>query len=377
MEFASGGDLQQMIHSRKQRRRLYDESAVWSMFLQIALALKHLHARNILHRDLKTANVFLTGENNVVKVGDLGVSKYLKAEDALAQTSIGTPYYISPEIWRNKAYNDKSDVWSLGCVLYELLTFRHPYDGHDLKSLANKVLHGRRQPIASHYSKDMHTVLNSLLALDPVKRPSIVELFAMDEIRQRLPLVPTANLTQPTEDGAAPVLQPSPKARNMMGTIRFKRQGRGLAVNLPSPKYLSPVKVPAHLPAATRPTPPDALPRLGGGLPAISESLEKSSPSLDKASLHENGKRIGVLQPSAVLPPQHKAYPSHMGHHPRPPQYAQYGRRPYAAPNAIRRPVVQSVREAKRRLPAPPARKVPGGHRRDVAPKITDRMAQR
>ena len=69
-----------------------------------------------IYRDLKSANVFLS-ETNCIKIGDLGVAKLLAATRAMAKTQIGTPYYVSPELWKNKPYNAKSDIWALGCLL--------------------------------------------------------------------------------------------------------------------------------------------------------------------------------------------------------------------------------------------------------------------
>ncbi|KAG9390867.1 Protein kinase domain [Carpediemonas membranifera] len=345
MEFATKGDLAQAIYERKKRRRLFDEAQVWSMFLQIALALRHLHSRKILHRDLKSANVFLM-EDGIIKLGDMGVSKLLKADDKLAKTVIGTPYYLAPELWNRDPYDEKSDVWSLGCVLYEMLTFRHPYEAHDLKGLANKVLYGRRQPIASHYSTDINNVLNVCLTHDPKRRLSVEELFSMQEIRSRLHMVPTARI-RPGSDGQPPQLQASPQQARMISTIRFKRQGRDLVVNLPSPKYGSPKRAQAPLLACS----PNAdstsrLPKIGGPIRSIAEHLNQSSPSLDKAALQENSRRVGALMP----------FKPDM---PKPP-------RPNVCPNAFRRPVMLSVAEARRRLPRPGYPKVAMARDRDI-----------
>ncbi|KAG9394035.1 Protein kinase domain [Carpediemonas membranifera] len=308
MEYASNGDLQQAIHARKQRRQLYEEAQVWSMFLQVALALKHLHAKKILHRDLKTANIFLCA-NNVVKLGDLGVSKLLKADDQLAKTSIGTPYYLSPEILKQRSYNDKSDVWALGCVLYELLTFRHPFEGHDMRSLASRVLHGNRQPIDRRYSADMNRVLDALLTRDPSARLSIDDLFKMPEIRSRLHLVKTAETTS-SEQGPPELVSSPTQNRTMLGTIRFKKKGLNYVVDLPEANYddprlpepsVAPQPARVHARAALK-APRAAIPMLVpklGPLPTISESTGSSG--AETQSLYSNKSRMsdGGLQPTA------------------------------------------------------------------------------
>ncbi len=96
-------------------------------FIQMALGLSYLHGRKILHRDIKTNNIFLTA-SRVVKIGDFGVSKELTSTGEMADTVIGTPCYMSPEILSDQKYDAKSDVWALGCVLYELCTLKHAFD---------------------------------------------------------------------------------------------------------------------------------------------------------------------------------------------------------------------------------------------------------
>ena len=103
---------------------------------QIAGAMAHLHLKRILHRDLKSANVFLASHNRL-KIGDLGVAKLLRAQEAYAKTQIGTPYYVSPELWKNKPYNSKSDVWALGCLLYEMVELKPPFDSTNMRGLAS------------------------------------------------------------------------------------------------------------------------------------------------------------------------------------------------------------------------------------------------
>lgn len=134
----------------------------------MAKGLKSLHDKKILHRDLKCANVFITGDGKF-KLGDLNVSKVLKKD--MASTQTGTPYYASPEVWKDKPYGLKSDMWSLGCVLYEMAALKSPFNAYDLQSLYKKVVAGVFDRISLTYSNDLSNVINSLLKVDPEKRP--------------------------------------------------------------------------------------------------------------------------------------------------------------------------------------------------------------
>ena len=128
MDYADGGDMYNKIAKQKQAGGGFRENMILDWFVQICLAIKHMHDRKILHRDLKTQNVFLTSKGEV-KIGDFGISRVLQHTYDCAQTAIGTPYYLSPEICQEKPYNQKSDIWSLGCTMIEMLTGKPPYAG--------------------------------------------------------------------------------------------------------------------------------------------------------------------------------------------------------------------------------------------------------
>jgi NIMA (never in mitosis gene a)-related kinase len=133
MRYCEGGDLSSKI--KEYRGKSIPESLIMKWFVQIALALDFIHNRKVLHRDLKSQNVFLTKEGQI-KLGDFGIARVLNRTVDFAQTSIGTPLYMSPECCNNKPYSFKSDVWSLGCVLYETCTSgRHPFNARDLNGM--------------------------------------------------------------------------------------------------------------------------------------------------------------------------------------------------------------------------------------------------
>jgi len=126
--------------------------------------------------------VFITVDN-VYKLGDLNVSKVLKKDMAFTQT--GTPYYASPEVWKDKPYNLKSDMWSLGCVLYEMAALRPPFVASDLQTLYKKVCSGMFERIPMTYSGELANVIGSLLKVDPSKRPDTDDLLSSNIVRKR------------------------------------------------------------------------------------------------------------------------------------------------------------------------------------------------
>jgi NIMA (never in mitosis gene a)-related kinase len=119
MEYADGGDLSDKVKSVKNKGEYLSEDQILDYFTQMCLAIKHIHDRKIIHRDLKAQNIFLE-ENGTIKLGDFGIAKVLEQTVGQAQTQVGTPYYISPEIIKGKGYSFATDVWSLGVILYEM-----------------------------------------------------------------------------------------------------------------------------------------------------------------------------------------------------------------------------------------------------------------
>ncbi|CAI2386759.1 unnamed protein product [Moneuplotes crassus] len=174
MEYAHEGDLFDKIAWQQKIGEYIDETYIWRVFLQILEGLGSLHKMKILHRDIKSANVFLF-KNSVAKLGDLNVSKVMKSSLCVTQT--GTPYYSSPEVWKDQPYGFKSDVWSIGCVLYELCALQPPFRGKDMKHLYQKVIKGKYQQIPSCYSKELRHIIKAMLIVDCKERPSCEALL--------------------------------------------------------------------------------------------------------------------------------------------------------------------------------------------------------
>ncbi|GMH93888.1 hypothetical protein TrVE_jg1907 [Triparma verrucosa] len=176
MEFCDGGDLSDII--KKARNQLFTESKILHYFVQMSLGLHYMHSNRILHRDLKTQNIFLLGNGRLV-LGDLGICKVLEGTSDFAKTCIGTPYYMSPEIFKNKPYSHKADIWALGCVLYEMVTLKHAFDGSSINQLASKIIKGRFPPISSRYSAHLKDLITAMLQTNPNKRPSIERILKL------------------------------------------------------------------------------------------------------------------------------------------------------------------------------------------------------
>ena len=183
MEFADEGDLEKKIKNNLKKRLNFEEDTIWNWTIQLLKGIKYLHDNRIMHRDLKCANIFLM-KSGLLKLGDLNVSKFAKF--GMANTQTGTPYYCSPEIWKEKPYDYKSDIWSLGCIIYEICNLRPPFRGTSLSGLKNNVLNGHYLPIPSIYSNDLSIIIAKMLVIDPNKRYSANELLEDEIIKNKI-----------------------------------------------------------------------------------------------------------------------------------------------------------------------------------------------
>ncbi|XP_074947186.1 serine/threonine-protein kinase Nek1 isoform X1 [Phalacrocorax aristotelis] len=183
MDYCEGGDLFKKINAQK--GILFSEDQILDWFVQICLALKHIHDRKILHRDIKSQNIFLT-KDGTIQLGDFGIARVLNSTAELARTCIGTPYYLSPEICQNKPYNNKSDIWALGCVLYEMCTLKHAFEAGNMKNLVLKIISGPFPPISVHYSYDLRNLLSQLFKRNPRNRPSVNSILEKNFIAKRV-----------------------------------------------------------------------------------------------------------------------------------------------------------------------------------------------
>uniref|UniRef100_A0A8C5DK20 Serine/threonine-protein kinase Nek4 n=1 Tax=Gouania willdenowi TaxID=441366 RepID=A0A8C5DK20_GOUWI len=183
MGFCEGGDLYHRL--KQQKGELLPEKQIIEWFVQIAMALQYLHERNILHRDLKTQNIFLT-KANIIKVGDLGIARVLENQNDMASTLIGTPYYMSPELFSNKPYNHKSDVWALGCCVYEMSTLKHAFNAKDMNSLVYRIVEGKLPQMPSRYDPLLGDLIKSMLCKRPENRPDVKLILRQPYIKRQI-----------------------------------------------------------------------------------------------------------------------------------------------------------------------------------------------
>ena len=191
MEYAEAGDLLHRIKEAKTAAHPIPEEQIWTWAAQLLQALTYLHSHKIIHRDLKSRNVFLS-QSGEVKLGDFGIARKLQITEDLATTNIGTPYYLAPEVCTGNGYDMKADVWSLGCVLYELCTWRRPFEGESIATIIQKVLNAVYEPIEDDlYSEDLRSFIYSMLRKDPSTRPSASELLTNPSISRLISTDPT------------------------------------------------------------------------------------------------------------------------------------------------------------------------------------------
>jgi len=183
-EYCEGGDLDDKIKAWKKAGKTFDESLILAWFIQLVLAVKFMHERRILHRDLKTRNIFL--KKNLIKLGDLGISRILMGTSDMATTFTGTPYYMSPEVLKHEGYKYKSDIWSMGVVLYELCNLQHAFEGESLMGVMYKIVEGNPPKLSEKYSVELQALYERMLDKNPANRPSASEVLRNEYIAEHL-----------------------------------------------------------------------------------------------------------------------------------------------------------------------------------------------
>jgi len=185
MEYCAGGDLRAWLHAHVQSGEFLAEDIVLRLFVQMLFGLRYIHSMHILHRDLKTSNMLLNKEFSMIKIGDFGIARVLESTTAVAVTMLGTPYYMSPEVCKGEPYREKSDVWSLGCILYEMCMLRHAFQSQSLLGLVYCIVSERVEPLPSgRYSDAMGELVTWLLSKSADDRPTPDEVLLSPALLQ-------------------------------------------------------------------------------------------------------------------------------------------------------------------------------------------------
>ncbi|OMJ91152.1 hypothetical protein SteCoe_6319 [Stentor coeruleus] len=180
MELATCGDLQEKISKYAENQMNFPVDKIWHYTYQIILGLQALHENNILHRDIKASNIFIM-DNDILKIGDFNIGK--EGVETLKCTKIGTPLMMSPEVWNGEAYNFKTDIWSLGCLVYQMAALRTPFVAENYAALYLKI-NKMKYPKLSNYPKSLGNFIEKLLKKKPKLRPSCSEMLKMDEFKK-------------------------------------------------------------------------------------------------------------------------------------------------------------------------------------------------
>ena len=170
MEYAELGDLYTLIKHYKHHKKFFDENILWRIAFEVLNGLEYLHANNIIHRDIKCLNLFLSKDHHV-KIGDLGVST-ITSLGGMHCTRVGTPLYLSPELIKQIPYDFKTDIWSFGCSLYHLASLDPPFTGNNLIVLGNNIVKRRPKELPGFYSSELKDFIDKMLTKKPEKRPS-------------------------------------------------------------------------------------------------------------------------------------------------------------------------------------------------------------
>ena len=240
-EYAERGDLSKMIKRLKTKNRYLIEDTIKRYLFQICLGIQYLHNNNVIHRDIKSANIFLTKDNDI-KLGDVGIVKILKSTNNFAYTNIGTPYYMSPELYKNRRYNSKTDIWSIGVVLYELMTFKLPYNSDNIAGLRYKISNQdwfMDQKYKSRYSKELYSLLKKILHPTPYTRYDVNQILESPYFCQEYNLIKNNSIKPFSQKFFSNALVPINK--NDWNKV-IKKYMNSPKKNPPPPPKLPPIK---------------------------------------------------------------------------------------------------------------------------------------
>ena len=186
-EYADKGDLYNQLLIQKEKNIHFTEETIQDWLIQTCQALKYIHSKHIIHRDIKPHNIFLTKKGSI-KLGDFGISKRLNNTLEKAKTFVGTAFYLPPEVINGKKYSYSADIWSLGVTFYQLMTFKPPFNGDSLPGLLKKIINEEKYEKISkkYYSKDLIHLIYKMMDFRPSHRPKPNDILNMDFIQKRI-----------------------------------------------------------------------------------------------------------------------------------------------------------------------------------------------
>lgn len=194
------GDFLTIINRRRKvfPIKQFEEQLVWSYFIQVCYGMKYLHTNNIIHRDLKCANIFL-GVDDRVFIGDFGTTKVFIGDNKLTNSSIGTPYYMSPEVISKQKYDKSADIWGIGCLLFEIITFYPPFTGRSLEHLTKKIKSKKFSVNISKfkdiYTKELLILPEQILRFyQSIGISNILKLKEVDKNKYLIPYLTTSSV---------------------------------------------------------------------------------------------------------------------------------------------------------------------------------------
>lgn len=221
MDFADNGDLDSIIKLHLKNKTNIPENDIWNYLIGTLQGLRALHNANVMHRDLKSANIFL--KKGVIKIGDLNVSKLIK-RTGMDHTQTGTPYYASPEVWSDKPYDYKCDIWSVGCIIYEMCSLKPPFRAQSLEDLFKAITKGKYDPLPNIYSQDLQTMIAQMLQVNPNLRPDVHKLLSNPIILKKMDYSSCVESSNTKEKS------------NLLQTIKVPKNMKEINMQLPKKK---------------------------------------------------------------------------------------------------------------------------------------------
>ncbi|GLI64356.1 hypothetical protein VaNZ11_007596, partial [Volvox africanus] len=327
MAYCEGGDLFRFIRDLRKQSKTVPEPQVWQWLVQLLLSLSYIHSKRILHRDVKTQNIFLS--QGKVLIGDFGLAKQLQRTFEMARTPIGTPYYMAPEIYEEQPYSFKSDVWALGCVMYEMMTGKAAFAADNLSRVVLRVIRGQYDPLPESYSAPLRDVVTSMLCRDVKSRPDANQLLTVAPVvshvqsyletltaegpsgwatwRMKLPIAAMVQVSEVLE--AAGVVPTTPggsrRPSRPNSAHSFSGTSAPAPAAAPAPAVLKP-EPPLALEPSLAPEPPAPAPQTPDTRPGDAGGQVVKLPPLPGAKLQPIRTPYGLATPfmGAVVQPQ-------------------------------------------------------------------------